>query len=466
MNNELFGLCGFDKPEITAEKPRIERAFEILDIRPDDEIRAIERIRKYFDIELLGIRKALGIWLKELLDMVLAKEEGKKIVYASSPPISQVMAAMTSASDDVYCVIPEGILCTNMNWIFDKMNPVLEVAEKNGLGPGAAFCSFLQVRLGAIIKGIIPVPDLLIPSCVMCDHSPKVDEMLGEIYDIPVAYIDHVFDSGKDGWPVDINPQRVKYLAGEMENAIDVFRKMFGYDVSEDKVRRAIAKEAELYNMSLQIWDLLKSDRIVLRIKDLTMATRIASACSPRALKEGGEVLAILKDEVRERIKSGKAVVKEGTPHIMVTMVPGDLETAAMFEELDMAVTATSMLPTVSGPSDVTYNSLWEEIADAIIRRRGANYSASAYMHQVKDLAEMMNVDGAVLFHHIGCRQYNTWIPMAKKVIEKELGIPVMVLEGDFCDSRNYNATQSRIRMETYAQIVKNAKKSPGGLGD
>jgi len=86
MYSEFLGLCGFESEEIKQEESRVRKAFEILDIEPEDISQAAERITNFFDIELLGIRKALGIWLKELIDMVLAKEEGKKIVYASFPP--------------------------------------------------------------------------------------------------------------------------------------------------------------------------------------------------------------------------------------------------------------------------------------------------------------------------------------------------------------------------------------------
>ena len=76
--DELLKLCAFDEAEIAAQRTRIERAFEKLNLGPQDMERAVNRVQKYFDIELLGVRKSLGIWLKELFDAVLAREEGKK----------------------------------------------------------------------------------------------------------------------------------------------------------------------------------------------------------------------------------------------------------------------------------------------------------------------------------------------------------------------------------------------------
>jgi len=85
--SELFKLCGFEPEEIERERPRIDRAFQKLEIGPKDIARGEERLRKYFDVELLGVRKLMGIWLKILIDLVLAREEGKKLIYPSFPPL-------------------------------------------------------------------------------------------------------------------------------------------------------------------------------------------------------------------------------------------------------------------------------------------------------------------------------------------------------------------------------------------
>jgi benzoyl-CoA reductase/2-hydroxyglutaryl-CoA dehydratase subunit BcrC/BadD/HgdB len=47
---------------------------------------------------------------------------------------------------------------------------------------------------------------------------------------------------------------------------------------------------------------------------------------------------------------------------------------------------------------------------------------------------------------------------MTKKAIEKELGVPVLVLEGDCYDTRNYSASQLRTRVETFAELLRSAK--------
>ena len=103
MDSEFLRLFGLEGGELEKEVPRIERAFSILKIESDEINRAKEQLVKYYSVELLGMRKIWGIALKELVDLVLAKEEGKKIAYGSYPPISEILAAGALASDDIYC---------------------------------------------------------------------------------------------------------------------------------------------------------------------------------------------------------------------------------------------------------------------------------------------------------------------------------------------------------------------------
>jgi len=144
-------------------------------------------------------------------------------------------------------------------------------------------------------------------------------------------------------------------------------------------------------------------------------------------------------------------------------MVPYDPGILGMFDEFGLAMGATTVVTPPSESAPISYTSVWEEVADSIMRRRGAIYSSAAYIQQTKALAELYRVDGVAIFQHIGCRQYNAWVKKAKEVIEKELGIPALVWEGDYCDFRDYNAQQVRTRMETFAQLVKASKAGQKG---
>lgn len=456
MYSELFSICGFKAEEIKEEAPRIEKTFSILEIEPVDVNRAKDRIKDYFDIELLGMQKVLGLWLKELMDLVLAKEEGKKVVYVSFPAIQQIGGPLSLVSPDIYCSPPEIILSNTLNLLFGKIDPVLEAAEKNGLAPGIAFCSYMQTRFGAIVKGIVPKPDLLIPSCFLCDLTPATDGLLHEMFNIPVAYIDNMLDVRGERWPDHISRRKVEYFAAGMSSAVEEFSQVTGCRIDGNDIKEAVNIANSLGSTSSQIQQLRQADPLPLSQNDYQLVSSLLS--TGRGLREGPETLDILHGELKKRVRDGIGTVEKGAPRVMVVMVPHDPAFGKMIEDLGLAACVTAGVTTPGGAQPSSYTYLWENIADLNLRRRGANYSSLAYINQLKELAALWKLEGIIFFRHFSCRQYSIFPIKAKEVIEAELAIPVMLLEGDYCDFRSYNTQQMRTKLETFAEIVKTRK--------
>ena len=80
---ELLKLCGYTEQEIESELPRVEKAFNKLGITDKEIERGKQRLTKYYDTELEGVRKIFRLCLRELVSALLVGEEGKKkIIYA------------------------------------------------------------------------------------------------------------------------------------------------------------------------------------------------------------------------------------------------------------------------------------------------------------------------------------------------------------------------------------------------
>jgi benzoyl-CoA reductase/2-hydroxyglutaryl-CoA dehydratase subunit BcrC/BadD/HgdB len=79
-------------------------------------------------------------------------------------------------------------------------------------------------------------------------------------------------------------------------------------------------------------------------------------------------------------------------------------------------------------------------------------------VHVIEKAARIWKVDGILWWVHANCRTYATDALMIKDALEKRLKIPVCFIEGDVYDPRIYNVQQQRIRMETFAEMVKMSK--------
>jgi len=197
---------------------------------------------------------------------------------------------------------------------------------------------------------------------------------------------------------------------------------------------------------------------VPLRQNDYKIVNDLASSCINRGLQEGVAVVNILREEIEKRVSDGKGVVEKGAPRVLVSMMPHDPTFVDLIEKLGLAIygTATMSTPSASGPSSYTF--LWEQVAESLMKRRGGQYSSWAYIAQLKELAQLSHVNGIIFWTHYSCRQYSILSLKAKELIEKELGIPVLLLEGDYCDFRSRNTDQMRIKLETFAEIVKSTK--------
>lgn len=80
--SELLKLCGFGDEDMEREKSRIDQVFDKLEFGPRDFAFAEKWVRENHDVELAGVRKILGLWLLEFIDLVLAKQDGKNRLFS------------------------------------------------------------------------------------------------------------------------------------------------------------------------------------------------------------------------------------------------------------------------------------------------------------------------------------------------------------------------------------------------
>ena len=459
MYTELYKLCGFEPDEIERERPRINKAFKILGIEEKDIERGENRLRQYLDVELLGVRKFLGIWMRELVNLVLAREEHDKVVYSDFPmELRPLMSMMLSTEEkDVYFATPGQIINMTIGQIFDKLTPFLEAGEENGLPPGAAHCALYQTRLGAMVKGVIPFPDLSVIASYHCDQPSEAEELLHEVYGVPVAHLDSCPDANWGDWPK-FNDHRVRYSASQARKLFQTFEKVIGCQMTEEAIR-ATNKANAIYRLKFQQLAELIGHADPQPIRQASMAHAFFLNSMPTRDIEGKqEALEILVDEVQQRVDEGRGVVEKGAPGVFSTItISVDPSITYMIEQAGLAIRI--QIPFWLGPWVLTKHP-YRDWADMIGVGPCLDIPHSCQAHVTINLenCRAFNVDGVINFYPYSCREWTPTVMITKKVIEKELGIPVLILEGDSYDTRNYSANQLRTRVETFAELLRATK--------
>lgn len=453
MLNEILTLCGFDATDVENERPRIEKALMTANINQEDLERAHNRILDFFDTELIGIRKILGIYLRQFVDLVLAREEGKKIVYSVYPPVARLGVAATLTSQDIYCHAPEIVIDVVMGQMFGKLDPILETAEANGLPPGIAQCSLNQARLGAIAKGLAPIPDVTLSAGFFCDQSPKVDDLLHEVYGVENIFVDACMDSSWDEFP-EISSRRVQYFAEEQRRGRDKMNRILGIEITEDSLRQAAKEYGKLWYAMQQLLQMMRSEPQPISSVDLGLCYWMISSPERQALQNGFQALQILAREVKHRVDGGKGVVKKGAPRVAWTIPhatdPGIMR---MAEGCGLSIPVIVFAAVTPGEMVKSQYSTPEERSAESDLRYGVYHGLSGLIYRYKSVCEAWNVDGLVQAIHYSCRCSSGGL-ITKAALERDLNLPVLDLEWDAYDSRNHNAERLKTKIETFTEVL------------
>jgi benzoyl-CoA reductase/2-hydroxyglutaryl-CoA dehydratase subunit BcrC/BadD/HgdB len=450
-------LCGYERDEILSQEKRIERAVAKLKFSPDDFQRAEQRVKEYFDVDLISVRKMLGLWFRSLMDVVLAREEGKKLVYTMMPPLVLVQNAMTMASTELYVTAPDILLSYTHGAIFGNLAPILEVAERDLLPLASMYCGGIKAKLGALSEGILPLPDVMVASGFVCDQTPKIDEILNQRYNIPVIYIDGTLDEEKGRWSEGYE-RRLEYLVQEAKDSLKQFEAITGCTVSDDMLEKANLRSRELRLRCKKIAELYYgADPPPTGFNNIAALFRAANwLVNPSTYGQVEKILDLCYEELRDRVARGIGPGAKGAPRVAVLKVCCDPVIVDRIEKTGLAVVAdnTGIITPRKEDFKSKYDDFWHQGIELFIRM-GVGCPA----RQVEMFRDL-NLDGLVLNYPVGCRDQCVGPMKVQEIVRKELGIPSLLIDFDHVETRLYSADVIASRVEPFAEMLKEIKMS------
>ena len=466
MYDEFLSLCGYSPEEISEQTPRVQKAFAKLGLNDEDIERGIERIRRFYAIDLESVRLLLGVWVKELVNTLMAGEEKKKIIYSEWPGANCVLnLAGVAAYEDVHFATPVSqTFMIVLGGIFGKLDPFLEAGESSGLAPAQAHCGLWQMHVGVIANGIVPKPDLIITSQYICDQAAEADQLLEDMYGIPVVYLDGCCD-----WQYGEMPSRrqVELVAGRMHQIKRKVEEVCGAPFPEGAVLTGFKDMAKSYFFHKALVDIMvEADPQPISQANLDLVY-FAQFTTLQHRKQYQQASLAFARELKSVVEQGKGVVEKGAPRVYLAFrFPGQPDVYQMIGEFGLAVPLALLdyLPPEE-PDPNEYKDLMETIAKSVYRNAPPCTAYSNIRYNVESV-KAFNLDGAIEFYPLGCRPYSITPLMIRKAISEELGVPSVVLEWGGYDPRDYPAGQFRSRMETFAETVrlsKQARENKGG---
>lgn len=468
MNIELLKIAGFEGPEVDAFLPDWLFAVEKVGLTDEDiEYATKEYIPQNWDTQYRGVRKMIGAYFREMVEAAKTqkyKEEGKKIIYGILPAVGTIYGALKNAGgDDVYVSFPDLMLVTILNGFFAKADPFLYEAEEKGFTYGCRHCPLNKMRLGALTKGLIAVPDVIWSWGFNCDEGPKTDEMIQDALNKEWKYVvSRIPHDTYFGEADDEIEDRVKYLGAIIKDGLDEITAITGIKVTDEDMKIATADNNRCAFKIGQLVSLVcKADPIPVGGNALTQFQQVLTCPFNTGVKYMEEAIDIMIKEVKEAIKEGKGVLPKGSPKIGSYFVPFCIPWVdRMFRENGIGTTFSQTLTPSSKQLKASKykDDLYMAIAEQWLKMPlGQNMG-----YEVASMVEKVNAykPDAML---MGFFDFDRWLgahqKMAAKLVEKETGVSHYYMESDFWDDRDYSEEALRTRIESISQILKMKKE-------
>jgi benzoyl-CoA reductase/2-hydroxyglutaryl-CoA dehydratase subunit BcrC/BadD/HgdB len=454
---ELLKLCGFDPPEIESELPRVEKAFNKLGITAEDIERGKQRLTRYYDVELKGVRKVFRLIVRELVNVLLVRDEGeKKVIYGfMAPGMDLLGTALVSNSGEVSPINQSWAFLIVVGCIFGKIEPMLEEAEKQWLKAGmVAHCGNIKTLLGPIALGLYPKPDLLVTSGFLCEASPKTLDLFHELYDIPVWYIDACQDREFGEYPEP--SRRIAGLAAKsLKRLVERIQGIVGFEITNDmlievqdakgKLDKALGRIRGLAESSAPLPLSPAHENVFMCLDMLTL--------NIDGITEAIDALNTLYEELQERVAKGLGVVEKDAPRVLATLPMGQTDPRLEYLACEVGIAIVATDTSLEVP-------LKETSGDPYIKFGLASQSGSMHLPIGRRIpliiegCKKLKVDGVLDRFHVGCRSVAGDAILIESALKKELGIPVLLLEWENFDPRVYKHEEFKRRLEIFKTMM------------
>ena len=320
------------------------------------------------------------------------------------------------------------------------VEPLLEEAEHAGYATDG--CSYHRAVLGAAIQGLMPEPDFLIASTCPCSGGIAVLENLAHMFSKDLFVLNV---------PQEESEQNIQYLADQIKDMVEFIAHHTGEPLDQNKLRQAVEKTNKAREIMQDMYRL---------------AQKVPSPTDGRLLINFGLVILLFlgtdsaieiaqayKDEFSARIERGIQGVPDEKLRLLWIQNRIQFKNP-LVELLEKEYQANIVCDELN---DIYWDSIDPDDPFTGMARRAIakplNVNMQSRVDHLQKLARNYKLDGAINPCHWGCRQGTGARGLISEGL-KEINVPVLNLEVDCMDTRNFAEGQLRTRIEAFVEML------------
>ena len=319
-------------------------------------------------------------------------------------------------------------------------DPFLEEAEQAGFVGDT--CGYHRTVIGAARKNIMPQPDFLIATTCPCSGGIAIMENLAAVFNKDLFVLNV---------PQEDSQHNVAYLAHQIRDMVEFVTRHTGEPLDEGKLRQAIENTNRARKIMQDVYQLAQN---VPSPTDGRLLTNFGLVmplfCGTEAAVE---IAQAYKDEFIARVGNGIPGVPD--EKLRLLWIQNRIQfNNPLVELLEKEYRANIV-------SDELNDIFWDPIDPqdpypGMARRAIAiplNGSIQRRIGHLQKLARAYSLDGAINPCNWGCRQGTGARGLISNGL-KEIGVPVLNLEVDCVDKRNFAEGQLRTRVEAFIEML------------
>ena len=303
-------------------------------------------------------------------------------------------------------------------------------------------CAYHRSVIGASLEGLLPEPDFFIATTAPCTGGLTAIENLARHYKKDLFVLQLPYDRGERG---------VRELAAQLEAMVDFVSSHIGKPLNAEALRVAVENTNKARAISIDIYNLAKHVPSPLKNKDL----KDFGIVMPLFLgtEAAIEVAQAFKDELSLRVKSKTS--DASAERIRLLWIQNRIQFRNSLTQL--LEDEYGAIIVVDEFNDINWEVIDPEAPYIGLAKRMLSiplHGAIDYrIKHLQRLAREYKVDGAINPCHWGCRQGTGARGLIQRGL-REIGVPVLNLEVDCVDERNYAEGQLRTRLEAFFEMI------------
>lgn len=400
--------------------------------------------------KIQSVKKMKEIMTAYYFEAKMAGETGKKVAWITSGGPVEPLIVM-----DVIPVYPE-----NHGAMIGASRMGAALYEKaEAMGYASDLCSYACSDIacapinGGPIGGL-PRPDMLICCNNICGTVLKWYEIQARYFNVPLFILDTPFCH------TEYTREMRKYVRRQIDEYIRFLEEHCGKKYDYDRMKEV----GKLSVTGQKLWQAVLDTTMH---KPAPMSAfdaffHLALIVTLRGTQQAVDYYEMLLAEMKKRIADGIGAIPNERYRLLWDNLPVWYRTKWLSEKFaaqDACLVADTYTSAWCGSLKyVDENNFLETMAECYTRIY-LNIGVDEMAKTVMAMVDKYEVDGIVMHSNRSCKPYSLGQYDIQRIVEKQKGIPSLMLEADMTDERKFSESQIETRIDAFIEILQEKKR-------